>query len=75
MANKQISFKPLFRLLVEKDMSFADLREATNIAASTMTIIRKHGAVHVNTIVRICNALDCDIADVIELVSSTGNDS
>lgn len=65
-----ISYKPLWKLLVEKDMSKADLRKIANIAPNTMTKLRKNQAVSLDVLCRICDTLNCDFCDVISHVKA-----
>lgn len=39
-----------------------------NISASTLTKLNKGECVHMDMLVRICNALECDLSDIVELV-------
>ncbi|CAM2955181.1 helix-turn-helix transcriptional regulator [Paenibacillus sediminis] len=62
------SYKPLKITLVQRDMTFASLREATGIAPNTFTKMNKNEWVALEVIARICEALDCRIEDVVEFV-------
>ena len=64
----KISYKPLWRTLLEKDMKKQDLRELAGLATNALANMGKGQPVSLSTIVRICEALNCDIPDVIELV-------
>lgn len=65
-----ISYKPLWKLLVEKDMSKANLRKTANIAPNTMTKLRRNESVSLNILCRICDTLDCDFGDIISYKKS-----
>lgn len=67
-----ISYNKLWKLLVDKKMSKADLRKAVGIAPNTMTKMRRDEPVAMETIIRICQCLDCDICDVMELERTEG---
>lgn len=60
------SYKPLWKTLIEKDMNKSRLREKTGISMATVAEMSKNGYVAMSVLDRICNALDCDISDVIE---------
>ncbi len=60
----QISYKKLWMLLIENDISPATLRKDLNIATGTMTKLRKNEEVSLSILLRICEYLDCDIGDV-----------
>ena len=63
-----ISYNKLWKLLVDKKMSKADLRKAAGIAPNTMTRLRRGGGVSLSVLNRICVALDVNIGDVMEFV-------
>ena len=62
-----ISYNKLWKLLVDKKMSNADLRKAAGIAPNTMTRLRRE-EVTLEVLNRICVALDVNIGDVMEFV-------
>lgn len=61
-----VSYKPLMRLLVEKDMSVRDLMLLAHIAPNTMTKIRRNEDVSMPILNRICEALGCSYGDIME---------
>lgn len=63
-----ISYNKLWKLLVDKKMTGADLRKAVGMAPNTMTKMRRDEVVSLEIIIRICQCLNCDIGDVMELV-------
>ena len=64
-----ISYNKLWKLLVDKKMSKADLRKAAGIAPNTMTRLRRDEEVTLPVLKRICVVLDVNIGDVMEFVS------
>ncbi len=54
------SYKKLWKLLVDKDMSKADLHKASGLSSSTMTKLRKGEDVSMEALRKICIALDCN---------------
>jgi len=62
-----ISYNKLWKLLIDKKMNKQGLRKATGIGAATMAKLGKGENVNTDVLVRICEALDCDIADIMEL--------
>lgn len=64
----RISYKKLWILLIEKDISPATLRKDLNIATGTMTKMRKNEEVALSVLLRICEYLDCNIGDICEAV-------
>lgn len=65
---KKISYKKLWKMLIDKDLNKQTLAQTANISASTLTKMSKGESVNIDMLVKICNALDCEIHDVIELV-------
>ncbi len=71
MNNKMaISYKKLWVLLIEKDISQADLRRNLSIATGTMTKLRRNEEVAMSVLLRICDYLDCNIGDIVDAVKS-----
>ena len=64
----EISYKKLWKLLIDKNMTKTDLRKQTDIASSTISKMGKNELVSLEVLIRICYALDCDIGDVAEVV-------
>ena len=63
-----ISYNKLWKLLVDKKMSKADLRKAAGIAPNTMTRLRRDEEVTLTVLHKICSALDVDIGDIMEFL-------
>ena len=63
-----ISYKKLWKLLIDKDMTAVELREKTGIAPNTMTKLRRDEEVSMAVLVKICTALKCNIEDIMEVV-------
>ena len=62
-----ISYKKLWKLLIDKDMRKEDLRLKAGISTNTMAKLGKNENVNTDMLVKICSALDCDIADIMEI--------
>lgn len=62
------SYKPLLKLLIERDMTKTQLREATGMSMNTLAKISKNEYVSMSTLDSICSYLHCRIEDVIEFV-------
>lgn len=65
----KISYKKLWILLIEKDISPVTLRKDLNIATGTMTKLRKNEEVAISVLLRICGYLNCDIGDICGAIS------
>lgn len=64
----RMSYKKLWILLVEKEISQATLRKDLSIATGTMTKLRKNEEVALSVLLRICEYLDCNIGDICDAV-------
>jgi DNA-binding Xre family transcriptional regulator len=62
------SYKKLWKLLIDRDLLKRDLRERANISPSTMAKLGRGESVNMDILLRICKALNCDIADIVEVV-------
>ena len=63
-----ISYNKLWKLLVDKKMSKADLRKAACIAPNTMTRLRRDEEVTLTVLHKICTTLEVDIGDIMEFL-------
>ena len=64
-----ISYQPLWNTLKERGMRKEDLRLAAGLTTNMIANMGKGEHISMKTLLRICEALNCDISDVIELVS------
>ena len=64
---KQIRYNKLWKILVDKKLSKADLRKAIGVAPNTLTKLRRDEEVSMTILIRICEHLDCDIGDIVSL--------
>lgn len=62
-----ISYNPLWKTLIDKNMKKMDLKELVGISNTTLAKLGKNCNVSTEIIWRICVALDCDIDDVMEI--------
>jgi DNA-binding Xre family transcriptional regulator len=70
----KISYKKLWILLIEKNISPVTLRKDLNIASGTMTKMRRNEEVAISVLLRICEYLDCNIGDICDAVKTDIND-
>ena len=63
-----ISYKKLWKLLIDKDMTAVQLREQTGIAPNTMTKLRRDEEVSMTVLIKICNVLNANIGDIMDLI-------
>lgn len=64
----RISYNRLWKLLIDRKMSKADLRRATGLAPNTMTRLRRDQEVSLSILFRICTTLGVDIGDVMQFL-------
>ena len=60
------TYKPLWKLLIDKEMSKKQLMERTNISKSTMDKMGRNERVSMEILDRLCSYFSCDISDIIE---------
>ena len=70
---KKASYKNLWKMLIDKEMNKKTLAEIAGISVSSLAKMGREETVTVETLVKICNALDCEIGDIMELVDSNNN--
>ncbi len=63
-----VSYNKLWKLLIDKNMKKKELGEAAGISSSLIAKMRKNENVTVEVLVKICNALNCGVDDILELV-------
>ena len=63
-----ISYKKLWKMLIDKDMKKKDLMLISGVSQSSVTKMGKNENVNTEVLVRICTALKCDIGDIAEIV-------
>lgn len=69
MSDEQIkvNYKPLWKLLIDREMSKGELRNKTGIAGSTFSKMTNNEKVSLDVLARICVALDCGLDDIVEI--------
>ena len=63
-----VSYIKLWKLLLDKNMKKTDLIAAANISTTTLARLSKNETVRMDVMARICNALNCDIGDIMEVL-------
>lgn len=64
----KMSYKKLWKLLIDKDMKKTDLRKKAGISSSSLAKIGKNENVTTDVLLRICEALECNLDDIAESV-------
>ncbi len=65
-----ISYKKLWKLLIDKDMLKKDLAQKAQISPTSVAKLSKNENVNTDILKKICIALECDISDIMEMVES-----
>ncbi|MFR7413897.1 MAG: helix-turn-helix domain-containing protein [Anaerobutyricum hallii] len=64
----RVSYKKLFKLMIDKDMKKKDLKEKASIGNSTMAKLSNNDNVTVEVLAKICDAMECTLDDIVELL-------
>lgn len=70
----QLSYKKLWKLLIDRDLKKKDLSEMANVSSTCIAKLGRNENVNTNILIKICAALECDISDIVELTESTSED-
>ena len=62
-----ISYNKLWKLLIDKHINKTELRKAAGISTNVIAKLGKNDPVSMETLAKICTALNCDIADIVEM--------
>lgn len=63
-----LSYNKLWKMLIDKNMNKQDLKKISGISSASVAKLGKGANVTTDVLLRICEALDCDIADIVEVV-------
>ena len=64
-----VSYKKLWKLLIDKDMKKKDLRIATGMTTTALAKLGKNEHVNTEILAKICKVLECNIEDIVEVVA------
>lgn len=70
-----VSYKKLWKLLIDKDMKKKDLQMVTGLSSSTIAKMTKNESVNTEVLVKVCTALCCDIGDIMEVIPDIKSDT
>lgn len=65
-----LSYKKLFKLLIDRDLKKKDLCELADVSTSSVTKLSNGQHVNTEILEKICYALDCDISDIAEIIQN-----
>jgi DNA-binding Xre family transcriptional regulator len=66
-----ISYNKLWKLLIDKGMNKQDLKQVSGISTTSIAKLGKGENITTDVLLKICKSLDCDIADIMEVVSDS----
>ena len=69
-----VSYKKLWKLLIDRGMKKRELQEAAKLSTSTMSKMNRGQNIQTDVLVRVCRVLDCDFADIIEILPLENNE-
>ncbi len=64
----KVSYKKLWKLLIDKDMMKKDLQQVAGISWTSVTKMSKGQIVGTEILMKICKALHCDVGDIVEFI-------
>lgn len=65
----ETSYKKLWKLLIDRDLKKKDLCEMAHVSSASLTKMKNNCSITTDVLVKICEALECDISDIMEVVS------
>ena len=65
-----ISYKKLWKLLIDKDLKKKDLQKISGVSAASITKLAKNENVNTEIIEKVCLALHCDVGDIMEITKN-----
>ena len=68
-----MSYKKLWKILIDRDLTNKDLKEMSGVSNASLTKMRKGGNVTTDVLLKICNALNCNTDDIMEVVPDNIN--
>ena len=69
----KISYKKLFKKMIDLDMKNSELMEKAEVSRSTFYKMKNSENITTDVIIRICDSLNCDINEIMELVDDKNN--
>ena len=66
MSERAICYNKLWKLLIDKKISKADLRKSAGFTSNTLTRLRREDEVSMKVLMKICDYLDCSFGDIVE---------
>ena len=68
-----VSYKKLFHMMIEKEMTNAELQQKAGFSANIITRLKRNGYISLESIENICRVMDCGVDDILEFVPDEGD--
>lgn len=68
-----VRYNKLFKLLIDKEMTNAELAEKAGFSANIITRLKRNGYVSLESIEKICNVLNCGVDEILDFVKEDEN--
>ncbi|HCQ5592591.1 TPA: helix-turn-helix transcriptional regulator [Clostridioides difficile] len=68
-----VSYKKLFHMMIEKDMSNAELMQKAGFSANIITRMKRGGYISLESIESICRVMDCGVDEILDFIDDTEN--
>lgn len=69
-----VSYKKLFHLLIEKELTTAQLQQKADISANIISKFKKNEYVSLETLEKVCKVLNCEISEILDFYNSSTED-
>ncbi|MGN0854034.1 MAG: helix-turn-helix domain-containing protein [Kiritimatiellia bacterium] len=70
-----VSYKKLWKLLIDKEMNKTELRLATGLSSATIARLTRSDSVSMDVLMRLCKTLNCNVGDIMDIVQDNADDS
>ena len=70
----EVSYKKLWKILIDKDMKKKDLQASAGISWASVTKLSKGERVSMEVLMKVCKTLNCDIGDIVKLIPTEENE-
>lgn len=64
----KLGYKKLWKLLIDKDLKKKDVCEMAGVSSTSLSKLRRNENVNTDILVKICEALNCDLSDIAEII-------
>ena len=72
---KTVSYDKLWKKLIDKKWNRTKLKEESGISTASLAKLGKNANITTDVLVKICEALDCDVSDIMEIINIEANNA